>query len=187
MNVKILILVLLFIFVINTAYALTEEQKENLERTLDLAEDNKGEYERVLSLLEEKNVDLGDEEELLEKIQNDMERLGIEDYQGFKTEKSSLKVASIVLLLFIAVVLIIVLKFGFAEFYRRKNKKLRQHEPVKSHKKHKSNNDFEKVTDYIKKCTHSGYTQEHIKKLLLENGWKENIIDKAFETVKKLK
>lgn len=184
MKSKIMLSIVLVFFVVSTVYALTEKQRENLEKTLDLAKDDKEKYERVLELLERKNVDLSDEKELSERIQNDMERLDIKGFQGFKTEEPSPKKSKFSWVL-VPVVLVIVSIFGVAEFHRKKGKTLRLHELAQFHDVHKPHDELEKVENYIRECLHFGYPQEQIQKILLERGWKEEIINEAFGMLKR--
>jgi len=187
MRMKIMLCAIMIILLVGTAYALTENQRENLERTLELAKNDKVKYERVLQLLEKKNINLMDEANLSKRIHDDMERLGIKGYENLKIEMPSPKDRYAILWIFMPIILAVPITLCITELKRKRNKTLRLKELAELHSVHEPHDDHEKLMRYMDECLHFGYTSEHIQKILLGYGWQPEQIQKFISEVQVLR
>ena len=187
MKMKIILCSIMIILLVGTAHALTENQRENLEKTLELAKNDKVKYERVLELLEKKNIDLMNEQELSARINNDMNRLGIEGYENIRIEMPSPKDTRAILWIFMPIIFAIPITLGITELKRKRNKTSRLKELAEQHSVHEPHDNHEKLMKYMEECLHFGYTPEHIQQVLLGYGWQSEQIQKFIVEVQILR
>lgn len=177
-----IIYLFIILLVLNNSQALTDLQRESLEKTLDLANDEI-KYERLLKLLNDKRVDLSDEPELSNRILSKSIRFGINplNYKNIKfTEPNTLHSLEInesdrrfeisdtynfqysYLIGFLIFIILIFL------IYKNKDK----------FKKEEISDTEKQLKDFIKNAEKQGQSKEEIKQELLNSGWPEELIDK---------
>lgn len=178
---RILIILILSLFLFTTSInAITLEQKELLQDTLNTVGNNKQNFIKLLDLLNKNKVDLSNEDELAEKIKQVAVRFEINlrnyNIRGLQpqlkediTEQSSSNLIWIIPTIIAFATLLIYELFKINQLGVTKVKKEYTDEMIKE------------LNNYIKNALKKGYTKEEIKRLLLANNWKEYVIDESLK------
>ncbi|NQV08978.1 hypothetical protein HQ529_03955 [Candidatus Woesearchaeota archaeon] len=182
MKAKIILSFVFVILLVGTVYAITEQQRDNLNRTLDMVKNDKVKYEKVLLLLEKKDIDLSDEPDLKDRIEDDKKRLGIDTKYPEKEFFSPSKKGFPWIIGFVIMGLVSI--FLVAEIERKKGHIIRLHQIAEFHGVHKPHNDLNKVDDYVSECMRFGYPTDKIESTLLDKGWNSEKIQQVLGEIK---
>jgi len=184
----IIVLVIMFLLALASVNALTEIEKKRLDMIIDRFDDS-DDVEILVTHLNEANLTLEEQApEVMENLKVKGEELGVDVEELFKknklgqeTRQSKTSTTQDRLVqskedkktdyIFLSTFLLVFLSIVFIIFYRKE-------EQVKKEKLM-----MDRLKTYIDQGTKKGYSSFQIKRGLVDKGWKEKDIDRAFDKI----